>query len=155
MNIDIKQGTRKPALNWLLFSFKFLVLTLAGFFSLPMSIWAYTKYPVYHRILGKKSYFSKNGCALIACPDNHPGRFKIYATVIDGDTNIMEFICYVYNDRKYSFSLERRLNSWIVSVDGRYMALETKGVPVFTYNLLPHLSGKLEITEDVDIIIND
>ena len=152
MKVTIETGSKEAIMTWALFVWKFLTLELFGLFGIPMSMWAYKE--VSHRIAGKKSYFSSSGVAIVATTDaHHPGRFRVYAIVIDGDDQRIEFIKYIYNDRKYSYKISRQRNSWFVMVDGTNIIMEVTRMPIIAHNLLPRLSDKLSIDKDISILI--
>ena len=153
MNILIPEGLKEAAMTWALFVWKFFTFELFGLMSIPMGMWDY-KDNVAHRIAGKKSYFSKSGIAIVAATDSkHPGRFRVYAICLDGDAERIEFIKYIYNDRKYSYKISRRLNNWYIMVDGVNIMMETDGMPMMVHNLLPKLSQKLSIEKDIEITL--
>ena len=155
MEINIKSGDKSPVMNWLLFIWKYLTLTLFGMITVPMAMWGYSKKSVAHRLVGKKSYFSKDGVAIVTVPDNkHPGRFGVYAILISKDGNRREFITNIYNGRRYPYRIIRHANYWHVQVDGRSVAMGCRP-PLFTYNLLPQLSQRMSIEKPVTIKIDD
>lgn len=156
MKITINKGEKKPKMTWYLFTWKFFLMKLVGLFSLPMTIWQYSKEIIAHRIVGKRSYFSKDGIAIVALPDQkHAGRFKFYAIVIEKGNKRAEFITVGYNNRKYSFKINRSRRSWICIIDGRAVEMEVSATPIFTYNLLPKLSERIEIKKDIIITLDD
>lgn len=155
MEINIEPGKKSPVITLALFVWKYFTFVLLGLFTLPMQMWGYNKTPISHRLVGKRSYFSSDGAAIIARPDQkHPGRFALYAIVIEKNDHRAEFITHAYNDRRYPFKIIRHRNFWHVSVDGRSVVLECS-TPIFTYNLLPKLSDKMKIDKPVKIKIDD
>ena len=154
MNILIPEGLKEATMTWALFVWKFFTLTLFGLFNIPMAIWGYTKVLISHRIVGKRSYFSGDGAAIVAVPDNkHPGRFNFYASVIEKNNQRSELVCSGYNGRKYSYKIDRHKNAWAIMIDGHNVYMEVENTPIFTYNLPPKLSAKMTIEKEVEITL--
>lgn len=150
MEITINKGEKKPKMTYELFLWKFFS-KIFGLLRIDMGMWKYSSSQIAHLVVGVKSFFSSNGVAIIVSPDNHPGRFKAYASLVDGDNKRAVFITYIYNNRGYGYDIIRYKNKWVASVNGKHVMLDVKRTPIFTYNLLPRLSEKMDIEKDVII----
>jgi hypothetical protein len=157
MEIRIEKGEKKPALTWMLFKLMYFLVNLAGFFSLPIELWDYVKTATSHRIIGKKSYFSSSCAMIVAKVDRmHVGRFRVYGVVHSEGKRQHQYITSIYNDRKYSFDIKRYANYWLLSVDEKYLAMETRvKTPIFTHNMLPEVSEKFNLKKDAVIQLYD
>ncbi len=152
MEIIIKKGEIAPVLTWIMFVFKFLTRILSGLFMIDMSLWTYANDNLSHQLFSKTSYFSKDGAAILIKADGlHVGRFEVFAAVITNKKLIYNKITNIYNDRKYVFSIERRLNSWIIMVDDKFVEVGVKGLPLMTFHNGPRLNTKFKAKDDINI----
>jgi len=155
MEILIKTGERSPAMTWALFVWKFLIRSLEGIFSIDMVIWDYSKNVIIHQLFARKSFFSKDGAAILIKPDSrHVGRFIAYASVLANKEHIYEEITTIYNDRSYEFSIEKSNKSWKIIVDNKFIIVNVN-TPIMTHKMLPLLSSVLKTSKDTIIKIDE